>query len=80
MPYYSLMDKLLIKTLTSAILCGLIGIVCGLAFAYIISFLGSFFVPEVQKVFVKQAPFFGMGLGSIIGVIFGAIIALKQKP
>ena len=79
MPYYSFMDESFVKTLISSVLGGLIGIVCGLVFAYTISFLGSFFAPEVQKIFVKQAPFFGMGLGSVIGVIFGAIIGLKQK-
>jgi hypothetical protein len=51
------------------------GLVLGLAIQGIMMFLVG---PTADPEFLQIAPFFGMGLGSLIGAILGGLAGLKE--
>ena len=72
--------KQLIEVIKKALISALIGLFAGLALGLVIWALTLFVSSSDFEMPPREmAAFLGMGVGTVIGAIFGGIVGLKQK-
>lgn len=77
-------NKMLVEVITGGFMGSIAGIILGLILGMLIWAISGF-VAAIDPVSIGQHPpvtataFMGMGLGAVIGAIFGSIVGLKQR-
>jgi TM2 domain-containing membrane protein YozV len=72
-------NGLFIKTFLYGVAGACIGLLCGLIFALIVVSVSSLITATEAEDLLEAIPTLGMGAGSVIGAVLGAITALKKQ-